>query len=330
MYHHDRVISGLNALYDAGSITYLGLYYAKQWLNISFTAIVGAYLSIAIVAFGGAAYFWSVLHTDIVIDIDIDAEIDGDEDLPLQVQVEHNVSAAQNHDKPADEEDMIEKTNANVIIAGEGMLIPPGRRQQLRSKLFFTLLAFFSFYQSRNNFALTTARNFLGYLGDDDMNYRYLTIFTLLMPASLLALPLVDIVLGKYGFHAGLQSVNILALLHGIIQVCSEDLNVQMFGFVAFTFFRCFLFSVSFSFMASFLSPKNSGIGAGYMNLAGGVCILCNIPLANAAMLYLNSFFLPNLIYTAAILPFFFAAYYMGKWANGGVQSTLGLNDEMQ
>ena len=281
---------------------------------------MGAYLAIAIVAFGGAAYFWSVLHTD--IDVYIEAEIGGDEDLP--VQVEHDVSVAQSHDKPADEEDMIEETNDNVIIPGEGILIPPGRRQQLRSKLFFTLLAFFSFYQSRNIFALTTARNFLGYLGDDDMNYRYLTIFTLLMPASLVALPLVDIVLGKYGFHAGLQSVNILALLHGLIQVCSKDLNVQIFGFVAFTFFRCFLFSVSFSFMASFLSPKNSGKGAGYMNLAGGVCILCNIPLANAAMLYLNSFFLPNLIYTAAILPFFVAAYYMGKWANRGVQSAVG------
>lgn len=311
----------MNALYDAGSITYLGLYYAKQWLNISFTAIVGAYLAIAIIAFGGAAYFWSVLHIDIDVDVDIDiiAEIDGEEDL----QAEHDVSAAQSHDKPADEEDMIEETNDNVIIAGEGMPIPSGRRQQLRSKLFFTLLAFFSFYQSRNIFALTTARNFLGYLGDDEMNYRYLTIFTLLMPASLIALPFVDIVLGKYGFHAGLQSVNILALLHGLIQVCSKDLNVQIFGFVAFTFFRCFLFSVSFSFMASFLS-KNSGKGAGYMNLAGGVCILCNIPLANAAMLYLNSFFLPNLIYTAAILPFFVAAYYMGKWANRGVQSAVG------
>jgi len=289
----------LNALFDAGSITYLGLYYAKQRLNISFTAIVGAYLAIAIVTFGGAAYFWSVLHTD------IDAEIDGDEDL----QVERDVSAAaQKHDKATDEEDLIEETNANVIIVGEG------RRQQLCSKTFITLVIYFSFYMSRNIFALTTARNFLGYLGDDDMNNRYLTIFTLLMPASLVALPLVDIVLDKFGFHAGLQSVNILALLHGLIQVCSKDLNVQIFGFVAFTFFRCFLFSVSFSFMASFLSPKNSGIGAGYMNLAGGVCILVNIPLANAAMLYLNSFFLPNLIYTAAILPLFFAAYYMGKW----------------
>ena len=312
---------------------------------------MGAYLAIAIVAFGGAAYYWSALHiADIDIDINIDAEIDGGEDLQVEhdvstaeshdkpadedLQVEHDVSTAQSHDKPADEnlqvehdvfaaqshgkktdeEEMIEETTDNVIIAGEG-------RQQLCSKLFIALLAYFSFYQSRNIFALTTARNFLGYLGDDDMNYRYLTIFTLLMPASLVALPFVDIVLGKFGFHAGLQSVNILALLHGLIQVCSKDLNVQIFGFVAFTFFRCFLFSVSFSFMASFLSPKNSGIGAGYMNLAGGVCIFCNIPLANAAMLYLDSFFLPNLIYTAAILPFFFVAYYMGKWANGGVQS---------
>ena len=138
------------------------------------------------------------------------------------------------------------------------------------------------------------------------------------MPASLVALPFVDIVLGKFGFHARLQSVNILALLHGLIQVCSKDLNVQIFGFVAFTLLPLLGVVQLYGIIPQ---PENSGIGAGCMNLAGGVCIFCNIPLANAAMLYLDSFFLPNLIYTAAILPLFFVAYYMGKWANGGVQS---------
>ena len=302
-----RVISGLNALYDAGSITYLGLYYAKNWLNISLTVILGAYLIIAFISFGGAVYFWMVLqrHTDSIVEQDGEVEHDGSS--PSHV-VPDEEQKQQNEDEDKD---------YRIEISDDGIMPITLRRghQQLCSKLFITLLVYFSFYQSRNIFTLTTARNFLGYLGDDDMNYRYLTIFTLLMPASLLALPFVDVILGKYGYRAGLQTVNILALIHGLIQVCSDDLNVQIIGFVAFTFFRCFLFSVTFSFMASFLRPNASGLGAGYMNLAGGVCTICNIPLANAAMLHLDSFFVPNLVYTVGSVPFFLAAYLMGKWS---------------
>lgn len=296
-----RVISGLNALYDAGSITYLGLYHAKKWLNVSFTAIVVAYLIFSFISFGGAAYFWMKL------------ERDADSIAVQDDEVEHGRSAT------CDALPNEEKIDADINIASSDDEITPisvmPTNQHLCSKLFITLLFYFSFYQSRNVFTLTTARNFLGILGDNEMDFRYLTIFTLLMPASLLALPFVDVILGKYGFHAGLQTVNILALIHGLIQVCSNDLNIQIIGFVAFTFFRCFLYSVAFSFMASFLRPNASGLGAGFMNLAGGVCIICNIPMANAAVLYLDSFFLPNLIYTIGIAPLFFTAHLMGKWS---------------
>lgn len=109
--------------------------------------------------------------------------------------------------------------------------------------------------------------------------------------------------------------MNVLALFHGLVQVCSDDLTIQVFGFVAFTFFRCFLFAVVFSFMASFISSSTAGKGAGFMNLPGGLCMFVNIYLANVAVLRYESFFLPNLIYTAPIVLCMIASFYMSKWA---------------
>jgi hypothetical protein len=79
---------------------------------------------------------------------------------------------------------------------------PPS--QQLRSKLFITLTLYFAFFVSRNLFTLTTARDFLGYLGDNEKGNLYLSIFILLLPASMVALPFIDVILEKYGFHIGI------------------------------------------------------------------------------------------------------------------------------
>jgi hypothetical protein len=61
-----------------------------------------------------------------------------------------------------------------------------------------------------NQWNLTTQRDFLAHLGDEQD--KYLTIFTLLMPASMLVYPFVDAAITQYGFVGGLQGINLLAL----------------------------------------------------------------------------------------------------------------------
>ena len=91
----------------------------------------------------------------------------------------------------------------------------------------------------RNNFTLVTARDFLGYLGDDETGNRYLSVFTYVNAASILGQPGIDVVLlQRYGYGVGLQVVNALGLVHGLITVASSNLNVQIVGFVAFSFYR--------------------------------------------------------------------------------------------
>ena len=204
-----------------------------------------------------------------------------------------------------DDEDFVEeptptpsKPRQYVLIASRPAL------DQLRSSQFLTLAAFFAFHHSRNTWTLTTTRDFLAYLGDDETGNKYLAIFTLLTPASVLGLPFVDKIVHKFGFAAGLHVVNALAIGQGIIQVSSDNLNVKVVGFVLYSFYRCFLFSVCFSALPAFLDGIVLGKGYGLLILSGGVLSLMNIPLSNAAVQKLGgNFFIPNLIYTVLCGP---------------------------
>jgi hypothetical protein len=75
---------------------------------------------------------------------------------------------------------------------------------------------------------LATMRDFLAYLGDDELNNRYLTIFTLLLPASIVSVPLVDVIVLRFGFVGGFQSVNALALGYSIVRIATASLDVQI------------------------------------------------------------------------------------------------------
>ena len=189
---------------------------------------------------------------------------------------------------------------------------PP--KKQFLSSNYISLAIFFAFHQSRNIWILTTTRDFLAYLGDDETGNRYLKIFTLLTPASVLGLPFVDIILQRFGYGVGLGVVNLLAIIQGIVQVSSTNLNVQIIGFVFYSFYRCFLFSVSFSCLPAFMSGDVVGKSYGFLILGGGLLGLINIPLSNVAVQQLEgNFFVPNLFYLLACLPCFYCCYAIAK-----------------
>ena len=116
-------------------------------------------------------------------------------------------------------------------------------------------------------------------------------------------------------FHAGIQTVCLLAAVHGIIQLSCKELNgVQIFGFVVFSFYRCFLFSIVFSYIPTLLSPTVVGKGVGVLHLAGGSLSFLNIALSNVVVKHLDgNFFLPNLLYTILVIPCSVAAWIIRK-----------------
>jgi len=352
-----RVISCMNALFDAGALTYLGLWAIKSSTkDLSLELLFGAYLIFGVAVFGAALYFWSVVvpvseedtqKEDPATKVDDPVVVSSTEPMtPFHVsdksdthattgaliknsnitikdppsednekeEIQHENSKGDNPEEESDIEltGIKDPTTRNgeedyVLISERPIL------QQLLSKQYILLLIFFAFHSSHNIFTMITARDFLAYLGDDATGNKYLSIFVLLTPISILGLPVMDYILNRYGYHAGLQSINVLAISYGIVKVASDSLRVQVFGFLLFSMFRCFMFTITFSFLPTFLGGKVVGRGAGVMVLIQGITSLINIPLASWAVNGLDgNFFLPNLLLTIAVIPFFFVASLLG------------------
>jgi hypothetical protein len=175
------------------------------------------------------------------------------------------------------------------------------------------LTVFFLFHETRNNWVVTTARDYLASLGDDEEGNKYLTIFTGLSVASIIGLPFIDSILENYGYHMGFQVVNMLGLLHGIIQLSSDNLNVQVLGFVVFSFYRGFTFATVFSFLPVFLGGEAIGRGAGMISFWSALFSLVNIGLAKWLIQGLEEdFFVIHLLYAVFILPVVCVTFKIG------------------
>lgn len=183
-------------------------------------------------------------------------------------------------------------------------------RQQLLSGPYLLLCLFFAIQCTANQWNMSTMRAFLAYLGDDEFNNRYLTIFTLLMPVSMLALPLVDQSILRFGFSGAFQCINLLALGYSLIKVASDSLQVQILGFILFSCFRSFLFGVTFAFLPRIMGGKVVGKAAGIMYAITGLTSFLCIPLAQMAVnRFDGNFLIPNIVFCVLVLPCIAAAY---------------------
>ena len=349
--NQSRVISILNALFDAGSVTYLGLWGISE-IGPSVSAVIGMYLILAVICFGGVIGFWIALGDDVLGDRAVQSDNtrsgSGTEIADCKERTTDAISIANTStimgEKNAITTNFSTKDSEYMDISAEigdiagsqdsasevlGPSVPLSEepepeyvlvcdrtpKGQLLSLPFIMLVIFFAINLALNQFVLTTARDFLGYLGDDETSKLYLSIFTLLMPASILGLPFTDQVITRYGFHAGFQTICLLAAVHGVIQVSCDKLNaVQIFGFVVFSFYRCFLFSIVFSYIPTLLSPNVVGKGVGALHLAGGTFSFLNIPISQLVVKHLGgNFFVPNLFYTILVISCSVAAWIIGK-----------------
>jgi hypothetical protein len=268
-----RVIFILNALFDAGSVTYLGLWAVGEWwgASSSLTVIIAGYTVVAVLVFGASVYFWSVAVPDThtcrsesnpkeekektCCDIDPEqkekeehiavlAVRKHDENTTIESSVavpttspddddghghgSGNLNNEQSELKVVESESSLNEDDIDVSDDSprgekEYIIVADRRsRQQLTSGPFLLLVVFFSFHLTGNQWNLTTQRDFLAFLGDDEQDNKYLTIFTLLMPASIVGLPFVDAAITHYGFVGGLQGINLLALAYNLIKVRTQ------------------------------------------------------------------------------------------------------------
>ena len=303
--NQSRVVVLLNALFDAGAIVYLLLWYINKKLN-DINVLMAVYFAVSVIVYGVALFFWSFATPETAFAMDSSPD---DQSVPTDIETTRP-NTPNEETKTSQRETRQNHTPKQTRLVKDRSTV-----QQLRSRGYCLIVAFWSIHFCNNAFTLTTARDFLAYLGDDDVNNKYLTIFTLLTPASVCGVPFVDRCIRKYGFAVAFQAINVLALTFSVIKVSSTNLNVQVLGFVVFSFFRCFFFGITFSFLPTFLSPTTLGKAIGIMYSLGAILSFINILLANLAVKrFEGDFFVPNLVYTVLVLPCIILAWDIGRF----------------
>jgi hypothetical protein len=214
-------------------------------------------------------------------------------------------------------EDGATATSTTIATSSNSKSYIPVAQREGRAQLTATptllVYLFFALQAGICNWTLFTERVFLASLGDDDTGNMYLMIFTLLTPVSILGVPVVDWVILHFGWTAAFQTTNLLAASFLVIMLASDNLNVQIIHFVIFSFYRTFLFGVSFSFLPTLISGDMVGKGVGFMNFSAGIVSLCLIPLSSLATKN-ESYDIPNLIFLSLVVPAAVTIQILGRY----------------
>ena len=221
-----RVISVLNSLLDATSVTYLILLKILQGvLGATFFGVMEGHLGMVIVCFGTSSY----QCVRMLQQLEKEGAKDSNESEPKEEKESINPSVVAiishafvgkeehymggNEDNP--NEQMLLLLQALPINENEGvcqrdpnsnhvLIRRRNAKEQLRFELFLLLLVFFTVHTVSKSFTLMTNRDFLGYFEDDGRGNKYLSIFTFLQTGSIVCQPDIDPVLRRYGNGAGL------------------------------------------------------------------------------------------------------------------------------
>lgn len=287
-----RVINVLESLWAVGGGLGYWILWAITKAGLSFRIVIGCYLALGFIVYLATILLWKAISTFLRTQTDKQRFLDG------EGSVWNSTSERNMEDIPVD----TSVTNHETFF------------QQAKSYRFILISSLFAIHVARMSFTLSTAKDFLASLGDNALDGKYLSIFSLSSPIVLLGLPLVELFVKKCGYIFALQSVNVVAIAHGIVLLASKNLNAQVVGFVLFMFYRCFLLSVCFSYLETFAEKHALGKLTGLVNVAPGLVILLNIPLTQWALVQLKGdFFWPNFTYTMVIVPLVVGVWYLGR-----------------
>jgi len=331
-----RVIALLSCLTDVGAgFGYWILWAAMANAGLSFDTVMGLYFMVGCVVYLIGTYLWTVLikakknsevnridlyhHLEKLLDDDCHRISNADSiERPLaeRESIVHQYNGANNfHALPTVDEDA-------PLNEGSPLVSKPIRDKTLRSTFlqqalsspFIILAGLYSFHDARIAFVSTTSRDFLGSLGDDATGFRYLTIFSLTAPLSLLGLPLVDLFIEKKGYMFAIQMVNLFAMVHGLILIGTTNLNIQVLGFILFSLYRCIAYAILLNYLEVTAKKHVLGKLTGVLSVVPAISNLMNIPISHWALGPLHGdFFWPNCMYTAATLLCVVAVIYLGQ-----------------
>eukprot|EP00986_Skeletonema_menzelii_P003682 scaffold1172_cov144-Skeletonema_menzelii.AAC.7 len=182
----NRVISVLNALLDSGAVTYLLLWYVETNTVLTLPTISAVYLAIYILVMGTSVICWTNIgkKTQRLAMEEMDRAVHDVLDVndvrsestrgALEMIMEHPQESTIDNEEEEESTIAFHQERSRIDIEEESpadqyiLIANRSQMKQLISSQYITLCLFFAFHQARNTWVLTTTRDFLAYLGDDE------------------------------------------------------------------------------------------------------------------------------------------------------------------
>lgn len=344
-----RVIMWLNALFDAGSVSYLFLWMLEESFGASFVTVTSIYFLMAVVLYSGSAYFWTIATPEEVhfIPEETDRVLGESAKEEQEVDPSETTGSVSESLRFFQESKMGNSLLNDIVDSRRGSLrdsatvhgsaapshlpaaviygsIQEEEGEESSDKEQYVLVADRSVHEQLFSAPYVLLVFFFSvsqiscnwslitaadFLASLGDDGTYLKLFTLCQPTSVLALPLVDYVIREYGFGASFQCVNLINFVYIFIKCFSTNLHLQVITFVMVAAVRCFLYASVFSFLPSLLSADVVGRGTGFLYMIGGLASFLNLPLNEFAAR--GDFFTPNLMYLISVIPCTMATRYV-------------------
>ena len=185
-------------------------------------------------------------------------------------------------------------------------------RQQVWSLEFAVAASFLTTQLFRQSAYLGINKDWLKSLGDGKTGNTFAQLFTALLPASTLLVPLFEMSLGRGGFAFTFGIVLMLGFVWGLV-VLVPWLELQVLAFIAFSVFRGLLFAVFFTFLGhSFGNRTFSKMTSLCFMLAASFSWLI-WPLADLSRSLAGDFGPMNLCLLALSVPSMWMTYLLAK-----------------
>jgi MFS transporter, LAT3 family, solute carrier family 43, member 3 len=281
-HHQAGILAGIACLFDASSVIFaifLRLYLIDA-STFSRTNVFTWYAIVCVFVYSLLCYCWARLE-----------RLQWQDSLARDTQRECSSDAANDEQSP-NKIDEVQDPHLWRIRSLRMHKLSLGN--QLRTLDFALVLIFASVHMLRCNFYIETVNEILLTMGDHDAFYA--NIFSFVLPAGVVFVPLIEYTVRELGVVHTLHITNALGVLFGVLLLV-PSLNIQVINFAIFACFRAYLYATMSTFIAVTFGVSTMGRLIGCTFTSAALVTLLQYPAASIAERQkTNGFTMINLI----------------------------------
>ena len=276
--HQPAILAAISCLFDASSIVFTIFLRLHVYNDVLFSRqhLFGGLAAVGGLVYGSLVYSWWQLEQR-----NWTAVIEEEEEERMNEQ-----ASTTNHDQ--DDQGGDRRSSRTTATSHHHMqriqqlgIHDWPLQRQLYTFEFLLVVLFAAVHMLRCNFYLETVNELLISYGDDE-NAFYANIFSFVLPAGIVFVPVIEFTVRRFGAVGTLHVTNGLGVLFGLLLLV-PSLPVQAINFGIFACFRAFLYATLNTFIAFSFGVRTMGRVIGSTFTTAALFTLLQYPAAAVA-----------------------------------------------